>query len=117
MLKFHCDRCKESFNIAIENLYNKESIVCNNCGFSLPDEAVSALKEMSIKYMDAIDVLKKTGEHEQCWSISMVGEERLVPPPTQEFEKFNFDYRETKKQSYWKHRQTPIVYESDSSSS
>ncbi|MED2041436.1 hypothetical protein P4V58_30830 [Bacillus wiedmannii] len=105
MLKFHCHSCGEKFQIAFENLYNKIAVQCQNCSQPLPADAVKSLRDFSEAYMDTIDTLYKTGEPEECWSISIVGTEQAIP---EKVHKFSF-ISTVDKESHWKHRRKPYV--------
>ncbi|MDA1678922.1 hypothetical protein [Bacillus cereus group sp. TH152-1LC] len=55
--------------------------------------------------MDTIDTLYKTGEYQQCWSVSIVGTEKAIP---EEAHKYRF-ISTVDKESHWKHRRKPYV--------
>lgn len=103
MFVFHCHRCEESFRVKLHNLYNKESLSCNNCGIKFPDDALNSLRVLSESYMDSIDVLKRTGEHKNCWSISIAEDKELIPSSVGQYEHL-WDNDENKVKSYWSHR-------------
>ncbi|WP_242266310.1 MULTISPECIES: hypothetical protein [unclassified Bacillus cereus group] len=105
MLKFHCHSCGEDFQIAFENLYNKVAIQCQNCNHPLPPDAVKSLRDFSEAYMDTIDTLYKTGEYQECWSISIVGSDKAIP---EEVHRYNFTSA-VDKESHWKHRRKPYI--------
>ncbi|EOO74926.1 hypothetical protein IIC_02380 [Bacillus cereus VD021] len=104
MLKFHCHTCEESFNISFENLYNKESICCQNCGHYVPTDVVKSLRDFSTAYMDAVDSLYNAGEYKKCWSLSIAGSDTLVPKKKEKLSNFLDNLDNNKNVSYWKHR-------------
>ncbi|EEL27617.1 hypothetical protein ORM80_00720 [Bacillus cereus] len=106
MFKFHCHSCDETFHIAFENLYNKIAIQCQNCGQALPSEAVKSLRDLSEAYMDTIDTLHSTGKYQECWSLSIVGTEAVIPEKVSKYGNFLTSEND---QSYWKHRRKPII--------
>lgn len=108
MLNFHCHSCNETFRIAFENLHDKEKIQCQNCGHTIPSEAVEALKRFSEAYMDAVDALKRTGEYQRCWSISVVERSEPVPEPVKQYDHIVWGASERKQESYWPHRRKPF---------
>lgn len=110
MFKFHCHGCGQTFNIAFEMLYNKDEIKCQNCGLTVPEEAVVAFNKMSENYMDAVDILKSKGEYQNGWSITILEITDPIPEPKNEFSLFDRDSNK----SFWNHRkklQEQLEYE------
>ncbi len=104
MFIFHCHRCQETFRIYFENLENKESLCCPNCGLEFPGDALKLLNLLGSSYKKAVDELKKSNTHECGWSLTI--EEYNIYRP-QFFEKgllsSETDYEENHQKSYWEY--------------
>ncbi|XEQ94156.1 hypothetical protein SCACP_30540 [Sporomusa carbonis] len=79
MFIFHCHACKETFQIALENLADRQNIICQNCGQPFPEQAVANLQKLGRAYRDAIDNLKSTNYRRHGWSISIAGNPNRRP--------------------------------------
>lgn len=102
MFTFHCNTCEEKFNIYFENLYDKDTISCQNCGNQIPDEAIKSLKTFSNAYMDTIDTLYNSGTAKSSWSLSVNENNKIIPSKPGEYEDMFNPKRN--KESYWQHR-------------
>ncbi|WP_139331832.1 hypothetical protein [Paenibacillus amylolyticus] len=104
MFKFHCHQCGESFRVHFENLHNKQSLQCANCGFDFPQKAIESLVRLGDAYLDAIDTLYQEASNRKCWSISIESNDTLVPPPVGKYDHLDVSQTKRSKTSFWEHR-------------
>lgn len=101
MFIFHCHRCKETFRVYLENLFDKESLCCPNCGLPFPADALKELNQLSKCYREAIDILKKTNDYQNGWSISIAEHGYPRPREVSKYDNSLFNWADLRQQSYW----------------
>jgi transcription elongation factor Elf1 len=105
MFEFTCYKCNEKFHVQFENLYNKISIVCPNCGNPLPQKTVEHLRKLSDAYMDVIDSLYHTNDFGSAWGIRVLETKESMPRNPDQY----FDRKPSEDESIWKSRQKPYI--------
>ncbi|MEX0974631.1 MAG: hypothetical protein WD024_04665 [Bacillota bacterium] len=93
---FHCTHCNESFKVLPENLANRESLVCPNCGAIFPEEVLKHLRDLGTAYREAIDVLYQGNKEGSGWFISVAA---LDTPRPEGGKYLKFFHSEAK--GYW----------------
>lgn len=101
MFVFHCHKCGQSFKLFLENLAQKQSIICPNCEQNLDALAHKHLQTIGSSYMVLIDHLKLIMREGSGWSISIAEYDEQRPGLKCCVSDVVINREDIRRESYW----------------